>query len=137
MSSVKRPGCVTLSRGPAWLVPATALIAVALAACSIGDVGPVLPPLPPNPPDMAVVNSEAARIFGVLKLPGSPELSRLRPAHPNTLAEWMFCLRSDADDLPRDYALFLRNNALLNYRLAVQIDGCAREKYESLPPRPG
>src|SRR5439155_3343118 len=91
LSSVKRAGCVTLSLGPIRLGPATALIAIAVAACSIGDVSPALPPLPPNPPDMAVVNNEAARIFGVLKLPGNPELSRLRPAHPNTLAEWMFC----------------------------------------------
>jgi hypothetical protein len=128
---------VTLSPGPTRLGPATALIAAAVAACSIGDVGPALPPLPPNPPDMAVVNSEAARIFGVLKLPGSPELSRLRPAHPTALSEWIVCLRSDADDLPRNYALFLRNGALYGYRLAVQIDGCAQEQYEPLPPRPG
>ena len=90
------------------------------AGCSIGDVNPTLTPLPPNPPDMQVVNSEAVRIFAVLKLPGSPELSRLRPAHPNTLAEWMFCLRSDADDLPRNYALFLRNNALLYFARSIE-----------------
>jgi hypothetical protein len=113
------------------------LIAVAAAGCSIGDVSPALSPLPPNPPDMQVVNKEATALFAAMKLPGSPEMSRLRPAHPSTLADWMFCLRSDADDIPRDYALFLRNGVLLNYRLAVQVDGCAQEKFEPMAPRPG
>ena len=114
-----------------------ALIAIAAAGCSIGDVSPTLTPLPPNPPDMQVVNSEAVRIFAVLKLPGSPEMSRLRPAHPSSLADWMFCLRSDADDIPRDYAVFMHKGALHSYRLAVQIDGCAQEKFEPVGPRPG
>ena len=83
---------------------------------------------------MEVVNKEVAAVFAALKLPGSPELSRLRPAHPSTLADWMFCLRSDADDIPRNYALFMRKGAPISYRLAVQIDGCAREKFEPVAP---
>ena len=49
----------------------------------------------------------------------------------------MFCLRSDADDIPRDYAVFMHKGALHSYRLAVQIDGCAQEKFEPVGPRPG
>lgn len=114
-----------------------ALIAVAVAGCSIGDVSPALPPLPPNPPDMEVVNKMATAVFAGLKLPGNPEMSRLRPAHPSTLADWMFCLRSDADDIPRDYAMFISKAVLVNYRLAVVVDGCAQEKFEGVGPRPG
>jgi hypothetical protein len=68
-------------------------------------------------------------IFVNLKLPGSPEISALRPAHPSSLADWVFCMRSDADDIPRDYALFVRNAQIVSYRVAVQIDACARETY--------
>ena len=132
-----RQHCIASKLGPVRLGPVLALIAIAVAGCSIGDVSPSMGPLPPNPPDMEVVIREAARIFVVLKLPGSPELSRLRPAHPSTLADWMFCLRSDADDIPRDYALFMSKGALVNYRLAVVVDGCAQEKFEGVGPRPG
>jgi hypothetical protein len=110
--------------------------AFAVAGCSIGDVSPALPPLPPNPPDMEVVTREAARIFVVLKLPGNPELSRLRPAHPSTLADWMFCMRSDAHDIPREYAMFMSKGAVVNYRIAVVVDGCAQEKFAGVGPRP-
>ena len=107
-----------------------AFIAIAVAGCSISDVSPALPPLSPNPPDMLEVNREATAVFVALKLPGSPEMSRLRPAHPSSLADWMFCLRSDADDIPRNYALFMRKGTPISYRLAVQVDGCAQERFE-------
>jgi hypothetical protein len=112
------------------------LTAATLASCSTFDGGSARFPLPPDPPNMAVVSKAAIGVFATLKLPGSPELTALRPAHPSTLADWMMCLRSDADDIPREYALFVRNNAIVNYRLAVQLDGCAREKFESIAEQP-
>ena len=92
-----------------WRIPAKLLLAAATAGCSIGDNGSPQSPLAPNPPDLAAVTKAAMGIFVNLKLPGSPEISALRPAHPSSLADWMFCLRSDADDIPRDYALFVLN----------------------------
>jgi hypothetical protein len=62
-------------------------------------------------------------------------MSPLRPAHPSTMADWMFCLRSDADDIPRGHALLMRKNEIASYRLAVLIDGCAREVYRSYQSR--
>jgi hypothetical protein len=106
------------------------LVALGTTGCAVNDLGSPLSPLPPNPPNLEVVTRAAVAAFAKLKLPGSPEMSPLRPAHPSSLADWMFCLRSDADDIPRFYALFVRNNDIVNYRLAVQIDGCARERFE-------
>jgi hypothetical protein len=121
---------------PLSLCAILALIAIAAAGCSISDLSPALPPLPPNPPEMQEVNREATAIFAVLKLPGSPQMSRLRPANASSLADWMFCLRSDADDIPRNYALFMRKGTPTSFRLAVQVDACAQEKFQPVP-KPG
>jgi hypothetical protein len=110
-------------------------MAFAAAGCTAGGIGSLQSPLPPNPPDIAVVTKAAVEIFTKLKLPGGAEMSRLRPAHPSSLADWMFCLRSDADDLPRNYALFVRDDKISNYRLAVQIDECGREAFASVGER--
>ena len=117
------------------LRPAVVLLAAACAGCALGDPGLSRSALPPIPPDMAVVTKAALGIFTTLKLPGGAEMSPLRPAHPSSLADWMFCLRSDADDIPRDYALFVRDNAISSYRLAVQLDGCMRETFEPVGER--
>src|SRR5439155_25299574 len=86
------------------------LAAFAAAGCSVGEFGSPQLPLPPSPPDMAVITKAAAGIVTALKLPGSPEISAPRRAHPSSLADWMVCIRTDADDIPRDYALFVRND---------------------------
>jgi hypothetical protein len=113
--------------------PYLALLMVAVATgCAVSDLGSPQAPLPPNPPDLEVVAKAAIGVFTKLKLPGSPEMSPLRPAPASSLADWMVCLRSDADDIPRDYALFVRNNDIVNYRLAVQIDACAYERFTSI-----
>jgi hypothetical protein len=112
------------------------LAAFAAAGCSVGEFGSPQLPLPPSPPDMVVVTKAAAGIFTALKLPGSPEISPPRPAHPSSLVDWMLCLRSDADDIPRNYALFVRNNTVVTHRLAVQIDGCARETFQPIGEAP-
>src|SRR5262245_59541161 len=109
---------------------AVLLLVLVVAGCTLGDYGPLHPPLPSNPPDLDRVSKAAIGIFTKLKLPGSPEMSRLRPAHVSSPADWMFCLRSDADDIPRNYALFVRNNDIVDYRLAVQIDACAAEQFD-------
>jgi hypothetical protein len=45
----------------------------------------------------------------------------------------MVCLRSDAESDPRVYALLIQNNDIVDYRLALIIDECASERFESLP----
>src|SRR5438105_3146103 len=97
-----------------WHVPAMILVTIAVGGCSVGDLGSPQSALPPNPPDMVAVTKAAMATFTNLKLPGSPEVSALRPAHPSTLADWVFCLRSDADDIPRDYAMFVRGNVIVS-----------------------
>ena len=136
LSLVKRQHRIASRPTLARLGPVMALIAIAAAGCSIADISPPSPTLPPNPPDMEAVNKEATAVFAALKLPGSAELSPLRPAHPSSLADWVFCLRSDADDIPRVYALFMRKGTPISYRLAVQVDGCARENFVPLA-KPG
>ena len=43
------------------------------------------------------------------------------------------CLRSDAESDPRTYALLIQNNDIVDYRLALMIDGCVNERFEPLP----
>jgi hypothetical protein len=128
-----------MNRTPLLSAPpylALLLVAFAAAGCAVSDIGAPLSPLPPNPPDLEAVTKAALGVFTKLSLPGGPELSRLRPAHPSSLADWMLCLRSDADDIPRAYALFVRNNDIVSYRLAVQVDACGRERFEPVAERP-
>jgi hypothetical protein len=46
-------------------------------------------------------------------------------------------LRSDVESEPRVYALLIQDNDIVDYRLALMIDGCANERFEPLPgPKP-
>src|SRR4051794_17633771 len=103
------------------------LLAATVSGCA--SVNESLAPLPPMAPDLGAVTKAAVSVFTQLKLPGSPELSPVRPPLASTPADWMFCMRSDADDIPRNYAMFVRNNNVVDHRLAVQADACARESY--------
>jgi len=62
-------------------------------------------------------------------------MSQLRPAVASSLADWMFCLRSDADDIPRNYALFVRDKR--DHQLPPRRPGrhLRRERYEPVAER--
>jgi hypothetical protein len=112
----------------------SALAALLLAGCSLGaDPGPLAQLDSPNAPDMLALAGKIQTTFQNVKLTGYPRVSQLRRAPVSALGDWMVCLRSDAESDPRVYALLIQNNDIVDYRLALIIDGCASERFEPLP----
>lgn len=103
-----------------------------LGGCSIGGIGSRIldPVLPGDPPDMQVVATKIGDVFRPAKLPGNPEISFARAAHPSSPAPWVVCLRSDASDPTPVYAVFLQKNDIVSSRIAVVLDGCRQAHFE-------
>jgi hypothetical protein len=93
---------------------------------------PIEPRTETPPPDRKIAEQAAATVFPQTKLSGTAEISPFREAHPPQSGDWMFCLKSSNADEQMRYAVFLKNNALLDYRAAVAIDGCNSTTYQPL-----
>jgi hypothetical protein len=119
--------------GPILLAP---IMVAVLAACSAGQFNP--PSLQgvdaAEVPNLAAMSDKVQDVFKSVKLTGYPRVSRVRQAPITAAADWMICLRSDAENDPRTYALFLQRSEVVDYRLALLIDQCAGETYAALPP---
>ncbi len=81
------------------------------------------------PPDGKKLAELVNAAFKTAKLPGAPEVSPVRAAHDAQWGDWIFCIKSnDSDQLPK-YAVLISNNAILEVRSFVLIDGCDKETY--------
>jgi hypothetical protein len=104
-----------------------------LAGCALGADPAPLPQLDStNVPDLAALAPGIQDTFKSVKLAGYPRVSPARGAPVSALGDWIVCLTSDADS-DRVYALLIQNNAIVDYRLALLIDGCASARFEPLP----
>jgi hypothetical protein len=111
-----------------------ALAGLILAGCSLGaDPGPLAQLNAVNVPNVAALSGKIETTFQAVKLTGYPRISQVRPAPVSALGDWMICLRSDAERDSRVYALFIQNNDIVDYRLALIIDGCANERFAPMP----
>jgi hypothetical protein len=118
-------------------------LAAALAACSPVRLSEdALAP----PPDPGKLPGFVLAVFVTAKMQGQPQVSALRPATFTTIYDWMICLKGDAPEGSPTYALFFKRGTLVDYRLAVQVDGCDSDAYVPLasitppppaPPPPG
>jgi hypothetical protein len=114
------------------LIPA--LAGLILAGCSLGaDPGPLAQFDSVNVPNTAALAGKIQTTFQTVKLTGYPRVSQVRRAPVSAMGDWMICLRSDAESDPRVYALIIQNNDIVDYRLALTIDGCANERFAPLP----
>jgi hypothetical protein len=105
-----------------------------LAGCALGaDPAPLTPPDTVNAPDVAALAAKIQGTFQTVKLTGYPRVSPVRRAPVSALGDWIICLRSDAESDPPVYALLIRNNDIVDYRLALTIDGCANQRFAPLP----
>jgi hypothetical protein len=105
-----------------------------LAGCSLSADPGVLAQLDSAAvPNIAALSGKIADTFRLVKLTGYPRVSEIRKAPVSALGDWMVCLRSDAESDPRVYALLIQNNDIVDYRLALIIDGCANERFGPLP----
>ena len=114
------------------LIPA--LAGLILAGCALGaDPGPLAQLDAVNVPDTGALAGKIQSTFQTAKLTGYPRVSQVRRAPVSALGDWMVCLRSDAESDPRVYALLIQNNDIVDYRLALPIDGCGSARFEPLP----
>jgi len=105
-----------------------------LAGCSLSaDPGPMAQLDTVNVPNVAALSAKIQDTFKSAKLIGYPRVSQVRRAPVSALGDWIICLRSDAESDPRVYALLIQNNDIVDYRLALNIDGCANQMFEPLP----
>jgi hypothetical protein len=105
-----------------------------LAGCSLGaDPAPMAQFDTVNVFNIAALSAKIQDTFKGVKLTGYPRVSQVRRAPVSALGDWIVCLRSDAESDPRVYALLIQNNDIVDYRLALIIDGCANERFVPLP----
>jgi hypothetical protein len=103
------------------------ILCLAQAACALSDGTPIVAS---NAPDAAAMARAIQQVATAEKLPPPLEVSDLRGAHPISPAEWMFCLKSMAPDQLKRYAVFMKNNDVVNFRTGVLIDRCDSENYK-------
>jgi len=123
------------SPGAAIAVRCVILLAgLALCGCSTGDgaLTPMETSFAPTAPDISLVAEKIQTLFKKWNLPGSPEVSAVRPAHAASPAKWVVCLKSDASEQTNRYALFLQDSDIVASRIAVLIDQCAQDQYAPL-----
>ena len=105
-----------------------------LAGCSLGEIGSRSAPAGNSSamPEFGPLAARVQEIFKTLKLPGAPKVSRVRNAHLLAPADWILCLKSDVETDRHIYALFVRDNTIVDYRLAVLLDQCEHDQFEPL-----
>ncbi len=104
-----------------------------LAGCALGA-----DPAPPafdgvQVPDIAALATKIQDTFKLVKLTGYPRVSPVRKAPVSALGDWIVCLTSDSVSDARVYALIIQGKDIVDYRLALTIDGCANERFAPLP----
>lgn len=103
-------------------------LCLAMAACSTVPYETSLAPAANDP----VVSSAVRATFTASKLPGTPQISRVKPAHPISRGDWVVCLRSSDLAATSRYALYFTGSTFVYSQLAVQVDACEDEMYTPL-----
>jgi hypothetical protein len=117
--------------------PTPVLAALVLAGCSLGADPLAPPPLgTESPPDLVRLAPKIQSTFGSAKLTGNPRVSRIRRAPVSALGDWIVCLRGSDPEDSRVYAVIMSGSEVVDYRLALMIDGCANESFGPLPGAP-
>ena len=90
----------------------------------------------PDSADVILLAEKIDKIFPTLKLPGAPEISRVRRTEAVSLANWIICLRNNVPENSRTYAIYVKKNEIVDYRLAVLMDRCEQESFVPLIKAP-
>jgi hypothetical protein len=106
--------------------------AVVLACLGAGACSVVLPYERSNAPMPGdhVVSEAVRRAFAEAKLPGAPEVSQIRAAHPVSPGDWLLCMRSsDAAGQRLHYAIYFTGSIHVRSQLAALVDRCDEDTY--------
>jgi hypothetical protein len=87
----------------------------------------------PQTNDQAVRNAVRA-VFAEAKLPGAPEISEIRLAHPVSPGDWLLCLRSSDPTQRLRYAIYFTGFTYVRSQLASIVDRCDEETYLPFVP---
>lgn len=113
------------------LLPAFA--GLLLAGCALGA-----DPAPPvfattSAPSITALATKIQDTFKLVKLTGYPRVSPVRKAPVSALGDWIVCLTNDSETDARVYALIIQGSEIVDYRLALTVDGCTNERFAPLP----
>jgi hypothetical protein len=105
--------------------------AVVLACLGAGACSNVLPYTRSNAPALTdrAVASAIRLAFAEAKLPGAPEVTSIRPAHPVSPGDWLLCLRSSDARQPSRYAIYFNGSIYVRSQLAALVDRCDDDMY--------
>ena len=115
-------------------------IAVALGGCSAGEI---IQNWTPDPaPDLSqpnhrrIVSDNIKTVFPGQASFGVLEISGVRQVDHLSGPAWVTCLKLDANGGPQHYAIFIKNNKIIDSRLGILIDRCHKEAYTpfDVPP---
>jgi hypothetical protein len=108
------------------------LFCLTASGCAALDANESAPRTVPPPPEGKKLAELVNAAFTMAQLPGAPEVSPVRAAHDTQRGDWTFCIKSNSSDESPKYAVLVSNNALLEVRSFVLIDGCNKETYHPL-----
>ena len=113
-------------------------LGVALAGCASGSVTQYLAD-PPLQGDLAepnyrqIVADNIGSIFPSA-VPGTMEISGVRPVNHLRGPAWVTCLKLHAADSTQEYAVFILGDKVIDARAGVAIDRCKQQAYEPFDP---
>jgi hypothetical protein len=108
------------------------LAAAALAGCSgLASTSEETPVTGPDPASNKVVANYLNATFKDRTLYSAFEISDSRWVHTIKGWNWATCIRFQDHGHPRIYAIFIKANAIIDARYAVQTDGCDTPNYTS------
>ena len=89
-----------------------------------------------NPPgaNNPIVIRAVQGAFSQAKMPGTPEVSRIRAANLISEGDWRMCLRSSDPAHQARYALYFRGYDFVKAQGAVIVDRCGDEDYMPFAP---
>src|SRR5438105_512635 len=97
------------------------VLCVGLGACAVARTTP-------EAPNEAIIAAAVKTVFAETKLPGTPEISRIRAAHVVSPGDWIVCLKSSDPEKSLRYALFFTDKFVAS-KLAALVDRCDEETY--------
>jgi hypothetical protein len=111
----------------------TLVLCLAVSGCAelLGTDSAQPPQAKAAPPDIKKLAELARSAFQMAKLSGTGEVSPLHATYAPQRGDWIFCIKSSATEQTR-YAVFIKDNAILDVRPAVVIDRCSNETYEPM-----
>jgi hypothetical protein len=91
---------------------------------------------PPQPDYRRIVANSVKKIFAAQAGTDDLEISGVRLVDHLKGPAWLTCLKLDAHGRPREYALFIQDDKIIDWRGGVVMDQCYKETYTPIQAAP-